>query len=110
MAQEGCRNAGASAPAPGVRTAGCRRWGVAPLGVPPVGVPPVGAAAVPKNRSSMSEKLADHGVLVPVVPPGAVPGSPGPDTTIPTSAINAAAATRMPGRRYHGEAACREFG
>jgi len=53
----------------------------------------------------MSEKLADHGVLVPVVPPGAVPGSPGPDTTIPTSAIDAAAAMRMPGRRYHGEAA-----
>ncbi len=53
----------------------------------------------------MSEKLADHGVLVPVVPPGAVPVSPGPDTIIPTSAINAAnaAAMRMPGRRrYHG--------
>ena len=52
----------------------------------------------------MSEKLADRGVLVPVVLPGAVPGSPGPDTVIPTSAINAAnaAAMRMPRRRYHG--------
>jgi hypothetical protein len=52
---------------------------------------------------AMSEKLADHGVLVPVVPPGAVPGSPGPATIIPTPAINAAnaAAMRMPERRYH---------
>ena len=53
----------------------------------------------------MSEKSADPGVLVRVVPSGAVPGSPGPDTTIPTSAINAAAAMRMPGRRYHREVA-----
>lgn len=52
----------------------------------------------------MSEKLADHGLLVPVVPPGAVLGSPGPVTIIPTPAIKAAnaAAMRMPGRRYHG--------
>jgi hypothetical protein len=55
-----------------------------------------------QNPVAMSEKLADRGVLVPVVPPGAVPGSPGPDTVIPTAAINAAAAMRMPGRRYHG--------
>jgi len=52
---------------------------------------------------AMSEKLADHGVLVPVVPEDAVPKSPGPDTVIPTSAINEAnAAMRMPRRRYHG--------
>ena len=52
----------------------------------------------------MSEKLADHGVLVPVVPSGAVPGSPSPDTLIPTSAINAAnaAAMTMPRRPYRG--------
>ncbi len=64
-----------------------------------------GSGGGSQKSVAMSEKLADHGVLVPVVPPGAVPGSPGPDTTIPTSAINAAAAMRMPGRRYHGEAA-----
>jgi hypothetical protein len=52
----------------------------------------------------MSEKLADDAVLVPVVPPGAVPGSPGPDRIIPTAPINAAdaAAMRMPRRRHHG--------
>jgi phytoene dehydrogenase-like protein len=50
----------------------------------------------------MSEKLPDHGVLTPVVPPAAVPDSLGPDMTMPTSATNAAAAMRMPGRWYHG--------
>ena len=44
-------------------------------------------------------------MLVPVAPPGAVPGSRGPDTTIPAPATNAAAAMRMPGRRYHDEPA-----
>jgi len=34
-----------------------------------------------------------------------MPGSPGPNITIPTSAINAAAAMRMPGRWYHDERA-----
>jgi hypothetical protein len=63
-----------------------------------------GAGGGSQKSVAMSEKLADHGVLVPVVPPGAVPGSPGPDTTIPTAAINAADAMRMPGRRYHGGA------
>ena len=64
-----------------------------------------GGGSGSQKSVAMSEKLADHGVLVPVVRPGAVPGSPGPDTTIPIPAINAAAAMRMPGRRYHGEAA-----
>jgi hypothetical protein len=50
----------------------------------------------------MSENLADHGVLVPVAPPGAVPGSPDPDMIIPTAAVNAEAAMRTPGRRYRG--------
>jgi hypothetical protein len=50
----------------------------------------------------MSENLADHGVLVPVVPPGAVPGSPDPDMIIPTAAVNAEAAVRTPVRRYRG--------
>ena len=64
-----------------------------------------GGGSGSQKSVAMSEKLADHGLLVPVVRPGAVPGSPGPDTTIPAPAINAAAAMRMPGRRYHGEAA-----
>ena len=92
----GCRRRGAGAGAAGGGGAGggrCRRWGWRRAG---------GGS---QKSVAMSEKLADHGVLVPVVPPGAVPGSPGPDTTIPTPAINAAAAMRMPGRRYHGEAA-----
>jgi hypothetical protein len=50
----------------------------------------------------MSENLDDHGVLVPVVPPGAVPGSSDPDMIIPTAAVNAEAAMRTPVRRYRG--------
>ena len=104
----------AALPPLGVPTPELPHGGVPALGVPrrrvpAVAVPPRGVAAGAGGGSqmsvAMSEKLADHGVLVPVVPPGAVPGSPGPDTTIPTPAINAAAAMRMPGRRYHGEAA-----
>ena len=63
-----------------------------------------GAGGGSQMSVAMSEKLADHGLLVPVVPLGAVPGSPGPATIIPTPAINAAnaAAMRMPERRYPG--------
>ena len=98
----------AAVPPLGVAHGGVPPLVVPPVGVPPVGVPPVGVPPGCRGGSqmsvAMSEKLADHGVLVPVVPPGAVPGSPGPATTIPTPAINAAnaAAMRMPERRYHG--------
>ena len=64
-----------------------------------------GAGSGSQMSVAMSKKFADHGALIPVVPTGAVPGSRGADTTIPTPAINAAAAMRMPGRRYHREAA-----
>ena len=104
----------AALPPLGVPTLELPHGGVPALGVPPLAGAGGGGAAAgggggagggSQMSVAMSEKLADHGVLVPVVPPGAVPGSPGPDTTIPTPAINAAAAMRMPGRRYHGEAA-----
>jgi hypothetical protein len=88
---------------------GAAGWGAATWGAATWGAAAGGSAAGDAVGSgvhhpvAMSENLADHGVLVPVVPPGAVPGSPGPDTIIPTAAINAAAAMRTPGRWYRGE-------
>jgi hypothetical protein len=61
-----------------------------------------GGAAVEIHPVVMSDKLDDNGALVRVVPSGAAPGWPAPDTTMPTSAINAAAAMRTPVRWYHG--------
>jgi len=102
----------------GAATGGAAVWGAAAEGAAAGASADGGAAAwVAAGRGAaaggavgsgvhhpvpMSEKLADHWVLVPVAPPGAVPGSPGPDTIIPTAEINAAAAMRTPGRRYHG--------
>jgi len=93
----------------GAASWGGARWGAGAGGSSGGGAAGGGAAAGGAGGGSqmsvaMSDTLADHGVLVPAVPPGAVPGRPGPATTIPTPAINAAnaAAMRMPERRYHG--------
>ncbi len=52
-----------------------------------------------QNPVAISEKLVDHGVLMGGAPLGEVPRSAGPDTVIPTPAINAAAAMTKPAPR-----------
>jgi hypothetical protein len=86
------------AAAGGSAAGGAATWGAAAGGSAAGGAVESGV----HHPVAMGENPADHGVLVPVVPPGAVPGSPDPDMISPTAAINAEAAMRTPGRRYRG--------
>ena len=90
----------------GTAAGGAALWGAATWGAAAGGSAAGGAVESGVHHPvAMSENLADHPVLVPVVPPGAVPGSPDPDMIIPAAAVNAEAAMRTPGRRYRGRGA-----